>query len=31
MNARIVTIDPLAGNYLDNMRNASREIAQSQT
>jgi len=31
MNARIVTIDPLAGNYLENMRNASREIAQSQT
>jgi len=31
MNARIVPIDPLAGNYLDNMRNASREIAQSQT
>jgi len=31
MNARIVTIDPLAGNYLDNMRNASKEIAQSQT
>lgn len=31
MNARIVTIDPLAGNYLDNIRNASREIAQSQT
>jgi zinc transport system substrate-binding protein len=31
MNARIVTIDPLAGNYLDNLRNASREIAQSQT
>ncbi len=30
MNARIVTIDPLAGNYLDNMRNASLEIAQSQ-
>jgi len=29
MNARIVTIDPLAGNYLDNLRNASREIAQS--
>jgi zinc transport system substrate-binding protein len=31
MNARIVTIDPLAGNYLENIRNASREIAQSQT
>ncbi len=31
MNARIVTIDPLAGDYLDNLRNASREIAQSQT
>lgn len=29
MNARIVALDPLAGNYLDNMRNASREIAQS--
>jgi len=29
MNARIVTIDPLAGNYLDNLRNESREIAQS--
>jgi zinc transport system substrate-binding protein len=31
MNARIVTIDPLAGNYLENIRNASLEIAQSQT
>jgi zinc transport system substrate-binding protein len=31
MNARIVALDPLAGNYLDNMRYASREIAQSQT
>ncbi|HPS90953.1 MAG TPA: zinc ABC transporter substrate-binding protein [Methanothrix sp.] len=31
MNARIVTIDPLAGNYMDNMINASREIALSQT
>jgi len=31
MNARIVPIDPLAGNYLDNMRNASREIALSLT
>jgi zinc transport system substrate-binding protein len=31
MNARIVTIDPLAGNYLDNMINASREIALSLT
>ncbi len=31
MNARIVTIDPLAGNYLDNMRDTSREIALSQT
>jgi zinc transport system substrate-binding protein len=31
MKASIVTIDPLAGNYLDNIRNASREIAQSQT
>jgi zinc transport system substrate-binding protein len=29
MDARIVALDPLAGNYLDNMRNASREIAQS--
>ncbi|MBN1236373.1 MAG: zinc ABC transporter substrate-binding protein [Methanotrichaceae archaeon] len=29
MNARIVALDPLAGNYLDNMRYASREIAQS--
>jgi len=31
MKASIVTIDPLAGNYLDNLRNASMEIAQSQT
>jgi zinc transport system substrate-binding protein len=31
MNASIVTIDPLSGNYLDNMRNAGREIAQSLT
>jgi zinc transport system substrate-binding protein len=31
MNAGIVTIDPLSENYLDNMRNASREIAQSLT
>jgi len=31
MNARIVPIDPLAGNYLDNMKNASREIALSLT
>jgi len=31
MNAKIVTIDPLAGNYLDNMINASREIALSLT
>ncbi|MDD4651483.1 MAG: zinc ABC transporter substrate-binding protein [Methanothrix sp.] len=31
MNARIVTIDPLAGNYLDNMINASQEIALSLT
>lgn len=31
MNARIVTIDPLAGNYVDNMINASREIALSLT
>lgn len=29
MNASIVALDPLAGNYLDNMRNASRKIAQS--
>jgi zinc transport system substrate-binding protein len=31
MKASIVTIDPLARNYLDNIRNASREIAQSLT
>jgi zinc transport system substrate-binding protein len=31
MNADIVVLDPLAGNYLDNMRNASREIAKSLT
>jgi len=31
MNARIVTIDPLAENYLENMLYASREIAQSQS
>jgi zinc transport system substrate-binding protein len=31
MNAGIVALDPLAENYLDNMRNASREIAQSLT
>ena len=31
MNAKIVTIDPLASNYLDNMINASREIALSLT
>jgi zinc transport system substrate-binding protein len=31
INARIVALDPLAENYLDNMRYASREIAQSQT
>jgi zinc transport system substrate-binding protein len=29
MNAHIIIIDPLAGNYLDNMRAASREIAES--
>jgi len=29
MNAGIVALDPLAGDYLDNMRNASMEIAQS--
>jgi zinc transport system substrate-binding protein len=29
MNANIIIIDPLAGNYLDNMRAASREIAKS--
>jgi zinc transport system substrate-binding protein len=31
MNAKIVAIDPLAGNYLDNMINASREITLSLT
>ncbi|MDD4161973.1 MAG: zinc ABC transporter substrate-binding protein [Methanothrix sp.] len=31
MNASIVALDPLAGNYLDNMRNASMEIAKSLT
>lgn len=31
MNARVVTIDPLAENYLDNLINASREIALSLT
>ena len=31
MNASIVTLDPLAGNYLENMRNTSREIAQCMT
>ncbi len=31
MNASIVTIDPLAENYLENMLYASREIAQSQS
>jgi zinc transport system substrate-binding protein len=31
MNASIVVLDPLAGNYLNNMRNASREIAASLT
>jgi zinc transport system substrate-binding protein len=31
MNASIVTIDPLSGNYLDNMSNAGRKIAQSLT
>lgn len=31
MNARVVTIDPLAGNYLENMLYASNEIALSQT
>jgi zinc transport system substrate-binding protein len=31
MNADIVVLDPLAGDYLDNMRNASREIAKSLT
>lgn len=31
MNAGIVIIDPLAGNYLENMRNASRKIAHSMT
>ena len=29
MNASIVALDPLAENYLENMRYASREIAQS--
>jgi zinc transport system substrate-binding protein len=31
MNADIVVLDPLAANYLDNMRNVSREIAKSLT
>ncbi|MDD1751227.1 MAG: zinc ABC transporter substrate-binding protein [Methanothrix sp.] len=31
MNAGIVAVDPLAGNYLENMRNASLEIAKSLT
>ena len=31
MNASIVVLDPLAGDYLENMRYAGREIAQSQT
>ncbi len=31
MNASIIALDPLAGNYLENMKYASREIAQSQT
>ena len=31
MNAGIAALDPLAGNYLENMRNASREIAKSLT
>lgn len=31
MNAEIITIDPLAENYLDNMVNASQEIALSLT
>ena len=31
MNAGTVAIDPLAGDYLENMRYASREIARSQT
>ncbi|MEI8003055.1 MAG: zinc ABC transporter substrate-binding protein [Methanothrix sp.] len=31
MNASIVALDPLARNYLENMRNASMKIAQSLT
>ena len=31
MNAGIVALDPLARNYLENMRNASMKIAQSLT
>jgi zinc transport system substrate-binding protein len=31
MDARIAALDDLAGDYLENMRYASREIAQSQT
>jgi len=29
MNAQVVTIDPLAGNYLENMRNVGNKIAAS--
>ncbi len=31
LNAGTVALDPLAGDYLENMRYASQEIAQSQT